>query len=79
MHCLTGPEITTLPIHTERFSLFTTKEFLADIRNERANVASPVSRLPIQLSVKGVNRAILDRRVKLASELSTPRVGPLGA
>ena len=32
-------------------------------------------------SVKGVNRAILDRRAKLASELSRrpARVGPLGA
>jgi len=29
-------------------------------------------------SVKGVNRAILDRRAKLASRALTPRVGPLG-
>ena len=30
-------------------------------------------------SVKGVNRAILDRRAKLASELSRRAQGPLGA
>ena len=40
-----------------------------DMHAERISIAS----------VKGVNRAILDRRAKLASELSRRAQGPLGA